>query len=128
MSSAVSSADARRSRGIRRRDRDEALRLRAAPHLPAPRKYLRRLRRDGTRHSLLQFLGARVGNPCKNWLERHRFLGRCLRAARGAFGRRFKRLLWRVFHARRFRNYLWSPKKFVAAIGVKDLVLVETAD
>jgi mannose-1-phosphate guanylyltransferase len=25
-------------------------------------------------------------------------------------------------------NYLWSPKKFVAAIGVKDLVLVETPD
>ncbi len=25
-------------------------------------------------------------------------------------------------------NYLWSPKKFVAAIGVKDLVLVETDD
>ncbi|MGA8143147.1 MAG: sugar phosphate nucleotidyltransferase [Candidatus Acidiferrales bacterium] len=25
-------------------------------------------------------------------------------------------------------NYLWSPKKFVAAIGVRDLVLVETED
>jgi mannose-1-phosphate guanylyltransferase len=25
-------------------------------------------------------------------------------------------------------NYFWSPKKFVAAIGVRDLVLVETAD
>jgi len=25
-------------------------------------------------------------------------------------------------------NYLWSPKKFVAAIGVRDLVLVETDD
>ncbi len=25
-------------------------------------------------------------------------------------------------------NYLWSPKKFVAAIGVKDLILVETGD
>ena len=25
-------------------------------------------------------------------------------------------------------NYLWSPKKFVAAIGVKDLVVVETDD
>jgi mannose-1-phosphate guanylyltransferase len=25
-------------------------------------------------------------------------------------------------------NYLWSPKKFIAAIGVRDLVLVETAD
>ncbi|HTS12396.1 MAG TPA: sugar phosphate nucleotidyltransferase [Candidatus Limnocylindrales bacterium] len=25
-------------------------------------------------------------------------------------------------------NYLWSPKKFVAAVGVRDLVLVETAD
>lgn len=25
-------------------------------------------------------------------------------------------------------NFLWSPKKFVAAIGVKDLVLVETPD
>jgi mannose-1-phosphate guanylyltransferase len=25
-------------------------------------------------------------------------------------------------------NYLWSPKKFIAAIGVKDLVLVETDD
>lgn len=26
------------------------------------------------------------------------------------------------------RNYFWSPKKFVAAIGVRDLVLVETDD
>ena len=26
------------------------------------------------------------------------------------------------------RNYFWSPKKFVAAIGVQDLVLVETDD
>jgi mannose-1-phosphate guanylyltransferase len=25
-------------------------------------------------------------------------------------------------------NYLWSPKKFIAAIGVRDLVLVETED
>ena len=25
-------------------------------------------------------------------------------------------------------NYFWSPKKFVAAIGVRDLVLVETED
>jgi mannose-1-phosphate guanylyltransferase len=25
-------------------------------------------------------------------------------------------------------NYFWSPKKFVAAIGVQDLVLVETDD
>jgi len=25
-------------------------------------------------------------------------------------------------------NYFWSPKKFVAAIGVRDLVLVETDD
>lgn len=25
-------------------------------------------------------------------------------------------------------NYFWNPKKFVAAIGVKDLVLVETDD
>src|SRR5438034_9319905 len=25
-------------------------------------------------------------------------------------------------------NFLWSPSKFVAAIGVKDLVVVETAD
>ena len=25
-------------------------------------------------------------------------------------------------------NYFWSPKKFVAAIGVKDVVLVETGD
>ena len=25
-------------------------------------------------------------------------------------------------------NYLWSPKKFVAALGVRDLVLVETDD
>jgi mannose-1-phosphate guanylyltransferase len=25
-------------------------------------------------------------------------------------------------------NYLWSPKKFVAAVGVRDLVLVETED
>ena len=26
------------------------------------------------------------------------------------------------------RNYLWSPKKFVAAVGVRDLVLVDTDD
>jgi mannose-1-phosphate guanylyltransferase len=25
-------------------------------------------------------------------------------------------------------NYVWSPKKFVAAIGVRDLVVVETDD
>jgi mannose-1-phosphate guanylyltransferase len=25
-------------------------------------------------------------------------------------------------------NYFWSPKKFVAAIGIKDLVVVETND
>jgi mannose-1-phosphate guanylyltransferase len=25
-------------------------------------------------------------------------------------------------------NYLWSPRKFVAAIGVRDLVFVETED
>ena len=25
-------------------------------------------------------------------------------------------------------NYFWSPKKFIAAIGVHDLVLVETED
>ncbi|MGA2718696.1 MAG: hypothetical protein ABSF78_06995 [Candidatus Acidiferrales bacterium] len=25
-------------------------------------------------------------------------------------------------------NYFWSPKKFVAAIGVRDVVLVETPD
>ncbi len=25
-------------------------------------------------------------------------------------------------------NYFWSPKKFVAAIGVRDMVLVETED
>ena len=25
-------------------------------------------------------------------------------------------------------NYFWSPKKFVAAIGVRDVVLVETED
>ena len=25
-------------------------------------------------------------------------------------------------------NFLWSPGKFIAAIGVKDLVVVETAD
>jgi mannose-1-phosphate guanylyltransferase len=25
-------------------------------------------------------------------------------------------------------NYLWSPKKFIAAVGVHDLVLVETDD
>jgi mannose-1-phosphate guanylyltransferase len=25
-------------------------------------------------------------------------------------------------------NFLWSPKKFIAAIGVHDLVLVETED
>jgi mannose-1-phosphate guanylyltransferase len=25
-------------------------------------------------------------------------------------------------------NFLWSPKKFIAAIGVRDLVLVETED
>jgi mannose-1-phosphate guanylyltransferase len=25
-------------------------------------------------------------------------------------------------------NYLWSPKKFIAAIGVRDLVVVETED
>jgi mannose-1-phosphate guanylyltransferase len=25
-------------------------------------------------------------------------------------------------------NFFWSPKKFVAAIGVRDLVLVETED
>jgi hypothetical protein len=25
-------------------------------------------------------------------------------------------------------NFLWSPKKFVAAIGVHDLILVETDD
>ncbi len=25
-------------------------------------------------------------------------------------------------------NFLWSPKKFVAAIGVRDLVVVETTD
>ncbi len=25
-------------------------------------------------------------------------------------------------------NFLWSPKKFVAAIGVRDLVVVETED
>jgi mannose-1-phosphate guanylyltransferase len=33
------------------------------------------------------------------------------------------------FHAiEASRNYFWSPKKFVAAIGVRDLVLVETDD
>jgi mannose-1-phosphate guanylyltransferase len=25
-------------------------------------------------------------------------------------------------------NYFWSPRKFVAAIGVHDLILVETSD
>jgi mannose-1-phosphate guanylyltransferase len=33
-----------------------------------------------------------------------------------------------MFAADASGNYLWSPKKFVAAIGVHDLVLVETED
>ena len=33
-----------------------------------------------------------------------------------------------VSHAGCSGNYFWSPKKFVAAIGVQDLVLVETDD
>ena len=99
---------------------------RSAPHLSAARKYFRRLRHPRTRlarakarrrssSSPPQSAGATSapGPPSTNCSRRQP--GENVSAGR-------------VLALDAAGNFLWSPKKFVAAIGVRDLVVVETAD
>ena len=69
---------------------------------------------------------ARVRDSRESRLERHRLLGRRLRIARGEARRECVRRP--SSRSTRTATISGVPKKFVAAIGVRDLVLVETDD
>ena len=87
-------------------------------HLSAPGKYLRGLRRDGARHALRRQLVARLRDSRQDRLERHRLLGCRLRiACRRSASANVS--AGPSFTLDADGNYLWSPKKFVAAIGVQ---------
>ena len=121
----ISAEDARGARRARQDDRHSALRLRTAPHLSAARKYFGGLRHHGAGHATGQ-RDARLRDSRGSGLERHRLLGSRLRTARGqARGECFGGAAFRAGCARKL---FLEPKKFVAAIGVRDLVLVETDD
>ena len=93
---------------------------------PPTGKYFRGLRHHGTGHacgrniSSVFVIPAKVGwSDIGSWAAVYELLA--------AKPRRecFRRL---SFALDAEGNYFWSPKKFVAAIGVRDLVLVETDD
>ncbi len=69
---------------------------------------------------------ASLRDPGRSGLERHRLLGRRVRTA----GHKVRRKRFRRPHFAldATGNFLWSPGKFIAAIGVRDLVVVETPD
>ena len=65
--------------------------------------------------------------PRRHRLERHRLLGRRLRIARRESPAKTSPP-GRLLALDAAGNFLWSPHKFVAAIGIRDLVVVETPD
>ena len=99
--------------------------LHAEAHLCAARKYLHRLRGDGARHRAPRAVAvfvipARIGwSDIGSWAAVYEFLA----AKPGA-----NVSAGPAFTLDAEGNYFWIPKKFVAAIGVKNLVVVETDD
>ena len=124
-SAPLSPGHPRRARGARENDRHAQVRRNRSPHLSQARKYFRGFRHHGTSHARrphasVFVLPAKVGwSDIGSWQAVFELLA----AQPGA----------NVSASPHFAldatgNYLWSPKKFIAAIGVNDLVVVETDD
>jgi len=94
-------------------------------YLSEARKYFRGLRRARTRNSG-RGAAARLCDPCRSGLERYRSWAAVYELLAKNSG---ENVLAGQGHALDAEgNFLWSPSKFVAAIGVRDLVVVETPE
>ena len=108
-----------------RRNRDATIRTHPRADLSEARKYFRGLRDSRTGHApraapSVFVLPAEVGwSDIGSWAAVYELLAR--KAGENVSAGKFAALDAQG-------NFLWSPKKFVAAVGIRDLVVVETDD